>query len=185
MEDISLHLRDETQTQSRVKTSGDDVDKKSSVLSGERELGLRWLRLLRPINRSWTNHQSLRILTAKYFKRSPSTARQYQLFPARSRIFLQDLTDKTYEFKNTQVKRIHRDVQYHLEKSGRRQLAAIIQQLTELKACAAKSESIKCLSQGIKVTKVNSKLKPTRLEKTFRPWTKTISDLRIQRGFIP
>ncbi len=160
--------------------SGDDVDKKVSVLSGgERARLAMACMLLRPINLlimdEPTNH--LDIDSKNILKEALLDFEGTLIIVSHDREFLQDLTDKTYEFKNTQVKEYIGDVQYYLEKRDVDNFRDIAKS-TELKASAAKSESIKMPApQGIKVTKANSKL-----EKDIEKLEKDISTMETKMG---
>ncbi len=99
--------------------SGDDVEKKVSVLSGgERARLAMACMLLRPINLlildEPTNH--LDIDSKNILKDALIEYEGTLIVVSHDREFLQDLTDKTIEFKEGKVKEYIGDIQYYLSK---------------------------------------------------------------------
>ncbi|MGB2847090.1 MAG: ATP-binding cassette domain-containing protein, partial [Saprospiraceae bacterium] len=99
--------------------SGDDVEKKVSVLSGgERARLAMACMLLRPINLlildEPTNH--LDIDSKNVLKEALLEFEGTLILVSHDREFLQDLTDKTLEFKEGNIKEYIGDIQYYLSK---------------------------------------------------------------------
>ncbi len=99
--------------------SGDDVEKKVSVLSGgERARLAMACMLLRPINLlildEPTNH--LDIESKNILKEALIEYEGTLILVSHDREFLQDLTDKTIEFKEGKTKEYIGDIQYYLTK---------------------------------------------------------------------
>lgn len=140
--------------------SGDDVDKKVSVLSGgERARLAMACMLLRPINLlildEPTNH--LDIDSKNILKEALLDFEGTLLVVSHDREFLQELTDKTLEFKEGRIKEYIGDIQYYLSKreiDSFRDLNTATQTKHE-KATEVKAE--KQVSSPVK-SKSNSKL---------------------------
>ncbi|MBP7273476.1 MAG: ABC-F family ATP-binding cassette domain-containing protein [Saprospiraceae bacterium] len=124
LETMEYHSPPERRTQLRnilgaFLFSGDDADKKVSVLSGgERaRLALACL-LLKPINLlvldEPTNH--LDMLSKEALKRAIKAYDGALIVVSHDRDFLTNLTEKTYEFKDKKIKEYLGDINFFLEK---------------------------------------------------------------------
>ena len=117
--------------------SGNDVDKKVSVLSGgERSrLALACL-MLKPINLlildEPTNH--LDMLSKEVLKTSLKTYQGGLIVVSHDRDFLSSLTDKVIEFRDHQLKEYLGDINYFLEKRALRDMREVEQRNTDQKA---------------------------------------------------
>ena len=156
--------------------SGDDVDKKVSVLSGgERARLAMACMLLRPINLlildEPTNH--LDIDSKEVLKEALLEYEGTLIVVSHDREFLQDLTDKTIEFKNGNIKEYLGDIQYYLSKreiDSFRDLSKTNPVIQEKAVATATPKSI------IKsAPKVNLKL-----EKEIEKLEKEIADLEVK-----
>ncbi|MDZ4708411.1 MAG: ABC-F family ATP-binding cassette domain-containing protein [Saprospiraceae bacterium] len=156
--------------------SGDDVDKKVSVLSGgERARLAMACMLLRPINLlildEPTNH--LDIDSKEVLKEALLEYEGTLIVVSHDREFLQDLTDKTIEFKNGNIKEYLGDIQYYLSKreiDNFRDLSKTTPIIQEKVVATATAKSI------IKsAPKVNLKL-----EKEIEKLEKEIADLETK-----
>jgi len=125
--------------------SGEDVEKKVSVLSGgERaRLALACL-LLRPINLlvldEPTNH--LDIISKKVLKQAVQEYDGSLIVVSHDREFLADLTDKTIEFRDKKLYEHLGDVNYFLEKRALDNMRDVELQNAAKKAEKAKSEPV-------------------------------------------
>lgn len=132
--------------------SGDDVEKKVSVLSGgERARLAMACMLLRPINLlildEPTNH--LDIDSKNILKEALLDYEGTLLIVSHDREFLQDLTDKTIEFKNGNFKEYIGDIQYYLSK---REIDSF-RDLTNTNSAINKSEKQEISKSEIKIDK--------------------------------
>lgn len=158
--------------------SGDDVDKKVSVLSGgERARLAMACMLLRPINLlildEPTNH--LDIDSKEILKEALIEYEGTLIVVSHDREFLQDLTDKTIEFKNGNIKEYLGDIQYYLSKRELDSFRDLTKTTTPV-IKEEKTEPAPIAKQGVKVvSKVNQKL-----EKEIEKLEKEIADLELK-----
>ncbi|MEP7269641.1 MAG: ABC-F family ATP-binding cassette domain-containing protein [Saprospiraceae bacterium] len=164
--------------------SGDDVEKKVSVLSGgERARLAMACMLLRPINLlildEPTNH--LDIDSKNILKEALLDFEGTLIVVSHDREFLQELTDKTIEFKEGKMKEYIGDIQYYLAKreiDSFRELTTNNPAIREPKNLAAKS--IK-QTPSVPGQKINSKLEKE-IENLERDIKKLESDMGVD-GF--
>jgi ATP-binding cassette, subfamily F, member 3 len=136
--------------------SGEDVDKKVSVLSGgERARLAMACMLLRPINLlildEPTNH--LDIDSKNILKEALLDFEGTLLVVSHDREFLQDLTDKTIEFKDGTIREYIGDIQYYLSKRELNSFRDLHQSNTPATTKSVESKPAKALE-----TKGNAKL---------------------------
>jgi len=158
--------------------SGDDVDKKVSVLSGgERARLAMACMLLRPINLlildEPTNH--LDIDSKEVLKDALLEYEGTLIVVSHDREFLQDLTDKTIEFKNGNIKEYLGDIQYYLSK---REIDNF-RDLTKTDPMETKQNKAEVLTGVKQVSRTGSKIN-LKLEKEIARLEQEIADLEIK-----
>ncbi|EDP97487.1 ABC-F family ATP-binding cassette domain-containing protein [Kordia algicida OT-1] len=160
---------------------GEEVDKKVKVLSGgERNRLALCKMLLQPFNvlvmDEPTNH--LDIKSKNVLKKALQNFEGTLILVSHDRDFLQDLTNKVYEFKDQRIKEYLGDINYYLEE---RKVADLreVEKRTVVKQEIVKSEDTKQSYESQKKLKsLNNKL--NKVERTIADLEKEIKDIDIE-----
>lgn len=160
---------------------GEEVDKKVKVLSGgERNRLALCKMLLQPFNvlvmDEPTNH--LDIKSKNVLKKALQDFEGTLILVSHDRDFLQDLTNKVYEFKDQQIKEYLGDINYYLDE---RKLADMreVEKRTVVKQEIVKSEDTKQSYESQKKLKsLNNKL--NKVERTIADLEKEIKDIDME-----